>query len=226
MVQSIDDARRRQHTGGRVPPHNLEAEESLLGAMLLSNDAIAAAVNVRLNAGDFYKPAHAHIYDAITSTGKLEPSALPPVELLVLVAPVKADEPPRQVVVHGRHRLRWHNQAEQRERAVSGAEEQPLADPAAHPALGRRLLVPLRKPRAIGEEPAEERLDQLAGAGGRGRLVDPRPGVRDELAHERDIEDELVLVERRQRLMEVAHGSSLPSSLTRARRRRSGRPEI
>jgi len=27
----------------RVPPHNLEAEESLLGAMLLSRDAISAA---------------------------------------------------------------------------------------------------------------------------------------------------------------------------------------
>src|SRR5204863_6683706 len=52
---------------GRVPPHNLEAEESLLGAMLLSNDAIAAAVNVHLNPGDFYKPAHGHIYDAVTT---------------------------------------------------------------------------------------------------------------------------------------------------------------
>src|ERR1700756_3906148 len=40
MVQSIDDARRRQQRVGRVPPHNLEAEESLLGAMLLSGDAI------------------------------------------------------------------------------------------------------------------------------------------------------------------------------------------
>ena len=68
MVQSIDDARRRQPRGGgvgRVPPHNLEAEESLLGAMLLSNDAIAAAVNIHLGAGDFYKPAHGHVYDAI-----------------------------------------------------------------------------------------------------------------------------------------------------------------
>jgi len=67
MVQSIDDARRRQRGGGRVPPHNLEAEESLLGAMLLSNDAIAAAVNVHLGPDDFYKPAHGHIYDAITT---------------------------------------------------------------------------------------------------------------------------------------------------------------
>src|SRR5947209_121755 len=65
MVQSIDDARRRQRGVGRVPPHNLEAEESLLGAMLLSGDAIAAAVNIHLGADDFYKPVHGHIYDAI-----------------------------------------------------------------------------------------------------------------------------------------------------------------
>ncbi|MFH1736531.1 MAG: DnaB-like helicase N-terminal domain-containing protein, partial [Actinomycetota bacterium] len=33
----------KQTTLERVPPHNLEAEESLLGAMLLSKDAIAEA---------------------------------------------------------------------------------------------------------------------------------------------------------------------------------------
>ena len=60
MVQAIDDARRRM--AGRVPPHNLEAEESLLGAMLLSRDAITAAVEAHVEASDFYKPAHgAHL---------------------------------------------------------------------------------------------------------------------------------------------------------------------
>src|SRR4051794_41948890 len=58
--------RRADGAGGRVPPHNLQAEESLLGAMLLSKDAIAAAVEV-VNADDFYKPAHGHVFDAITS---------------------------------------------------------------------------------------------------------------------------------------------------------------
>lgn len=51
---------------GRVSPHNLEAEESLLGAMLLSRDAIAAATEL-LRAEHFYKPAHGHIFDAISS---------------------------------------------------------------------------------------------------------------------------------------------------------------
>lgn len=51
---------------GRVPPHNLEAEESLLGAMLLSRDAISAASEVGVGAADFYRPAHGHVFDAVT----------------------------------------------------------------------------------------------------------------------------------------------------------------
>jgi replicative DNA helicase len=44
----------------------LQAEESLLGAMLLSRDAIGAAVEV-CRADDFYKPAHGHVFDAVNS---------------------------------------------------------------------------------------------------------------------------------------------------------------
>lgn len=50
---------------GRVPPHNLEAEESLLGAMLLGATPITAAAEVRITASDFYKPAHGHVFEAI-----------------------------------------------------------------------------------------------------------------------------------------------------------------
>jgi replicative DNA helicase len=48
----------------RVPPHSIEAEESLLGAMLLSEQAIAAVTNI-VTAEDFYRPAHRHIFDAV-----------------------------------------------------------------------------------------------------------------------------------------------------------------
>ncbi len=48
----------------RVPPHNLDAEASLLGAMLLSRDAIADALEV-VAAEHFYKPSHAHVFEAI-----------------------------------------------------------------------------------------------------------------------------------------------------------------
>lgn len=50
----------------RQVPHNLEAEESLLGAMLLSSDAIDAALDApAVTAADFYKPAHQPIFQAI-----------------------------------------------------------------------------------------------------------------------------------------------------------------
>jgi replicative DNA helicase len=62
-IRNIDDARGGP---GRRPPHNLQAEESLLGAMLLSKDAIATA-SEKLLPDDFYKPAHGHVYEAITS---------------------------------------------------------------------------------------------------------------------------------------------------------------
>ena len=59
---------------GRVPPHNLQAEESLLGAMLLSREAVGTATELVV-ADDFYKPAHAHIFDAIcTLNGAGEPA--------------------------------------------------------------------------------------------------------------------------------------------------------
>ena len=68
MAQAFDDApvRRLHPVGARVPPHNLDAEESLLGAMLLSRDAIADALQCCM-AEDFYKPGHGHIFGAITA---------------------------------------------------------------------------------------------------------------------------------------------------------------
>ena len=56
----------RPAQAGRVPPHNLEAEEALLGAMLLSRDAVASSSEVVGGAEMFYRPAHAHIFEAIT----------------------------------------------------------------------------------------------------------------------------------------------------------------
>jgi len=58
------DAPPRRSPSTRVPPHDLQAEESLLGAMMLSPAAIAEAAGI-VTASDFYKPAHGHIYDAI-----------------------------------------------------------------------------------------------------------------------------------------------------------------
>jgi replicative DNA helicase len=49
---------------GRVPPHNLDAEQSVLGAMLESKEAIANVLEI-LRAEDFYKPAHGEVYETI-----------------------------------------------------------------------------------------------------------------------------------------------------------------
>jgi replicative DNA helicase len=50
----------------RIPPQDLAAERSLLGAMLLTRDAIADAMEV-CTAEQFYRPAHGHIFEAISS---------------------------------------------------------------------------------------------------------------------------------------------------------------
>ncbi len=48
----------------RTPPQDVAAEQSALGGMLLSKDAIADVVEA-LRPSDFYRPAHQLIYDAI-----------------------------------------------------------------------------------------------------------------------------------------------------------------
>ena len=63
---TVLDVGQRAAVSGRIPPHNLDAEEALLGAMLLSRDAIATATQ-RLKASDFYRPAHGQIFDAIST---------------------------------------------------------------------------------------------------------------------------------------------------------------
>ena len=66
---TITDLRRGDDDRGktRIPPHNVDAEASLLGAMMLSEDAIAIVLERGLVSEDFYRPAHRHIFDAIRS---------------------------------------------------------------------------------------------------------------------------------------------------------------
>jgi len=53
-------------SNGRVPPYSLEAEMSVLGAMLMDSEAIAKAIET-LDDSFFYKPAHRKIFQAIVS---------------------------------------------------------------------------------------------------------------------------------------------------------------
>jgi hypothetical protein len=54
---------------GRVPPHSVEAEESLLGSMLLSRAAVEVGLQT-LRPDDFYLPVHARIFAAITDLAR------------------------------------------------------------------------------------------------------------------------------------------------------------
>jgi replicative DNA helicase len=48
----------------RVPPQDMAAEQAILGAMLLSREAIADVTEI-VSAGDYYRPAHQIIHNAI-----------------------------------------------------------------------------------------------------------------------------------------------------------------
>src|SRR5271163_3989170 len=63
-MTQIDIERPRSAQGGRVPPSVIEAEESLIGAMLLSAEAVSVAYE-NVQAEDFYRPLHGQIFGAI-----------------------------------------------------------------------------------------------------------------------------------------------------------------
>ena len=60
----------------RVPPHNIEAEKSVLGSVLLDNES-AHQVSEILRVEDFYKPIHREIFRSILDLlDKNEPADL------------------------------------------------------------------------------------------------------------------------------------------------------
>ncbi|MBV9141152.1 MAG: replicative DNA helicase [Pseudonocardiales bacterium] len=74
----VDDRGVRLQDGGQVfdrqPPQDITAEQSVLGGMLLSKDAIANVVEV-LRTDDFYRPGHQALFDCILDLyGRGEPA--------------------------------------------------------------------------------------------------------------------------------------------------------
>jgi replicative DNA helicase len=70
----VPDDYGREPQIGRTPPQDENAEQSVLGAMLLSKDAIADVVEV-LRGADFYRPAHELVFDSILDLyGRGEPA--------------------------------------------------------------------------------------------------------------------------------------------------------
>jgi replicative DNA helicase len=64
MARTADELRTVSLDDRRVPPQNLEAEESVLGSMMLSAEAIADVVEI-LDVEDFYRSANAKIYSTL-----------------------------------------------------------------------------------------------------------------------------------------------------------------
>lgn len=71
---------------GRIPPQDLEAEKSIIGAILLDSAAIVNVVQ-SLKSEHFYNPAHADIYTAIYELYERRE----PVDLVTLTAQLKSN---------------------------------------------------------------------------------------------------------------------------------------
>ena len=57
----------------KLPPQNIEAEESVLGSLMIDNEAIFKVADI-ISVDDFYRPKNAHIYQAILDlAGKNSP---------------------------------------------------------------------------------------------------------------------------------------------------------
>ena len=50
--------------GGRMPPHDLEAEKAVLSALMIDNDAIHS-VYTEVVPDDFYHPAHRQLFHSM-----------------------------------------------------------------------------------------------------------------------------------------------------------------
>ena len=116
-------------SGGRVPPHNLQAEESVLGALLLSRDAIGVVGEAGLRVRDFYSPAHQHIFDAARALY----SSSGPVDVVTV-----ADELRRNGLLEELGGIERLNELQNATPSVSGAEH--YAKIVMDTALLRRLI--------------------------------------------------------------------------------------
>src|SRR3989344_861199 len=64
MLKKQQEIQQIQNWAGRIPPQNLEAEQSVLGSLLLDKDAIIKIADL-LTAEDFYEEKHQIIFKAI-----------------------------------------------------------------------------------------------------------------------------------------------------------------
>lgn len=80
-MQPTDDVLRK------VPPHSIEAEEAVLGGIILDNAALDKAIE-HLGAADFYREAHRKVFAAMLSLSELRE----PIDLITLTDMLKSRE--------------------------------------------------------------------------------------------------------------------------------------
>ncbi len=72
----------------RIPPHSVDVERSILGAILLDNEAMSPAVEIVRDATVFYVPKHRHIFNAMLA---LYESA-EPIDLITVKESLKSND--------------------------------------------------------------------------------------------------------------------------------------
>ena len=77
----------------RIPPHSIEAEQAVLGAMLMNKDAVMVASEI-LTGNDFYQSAYGILFDAVVELFKEGR----PVDLITLQEHLKEKDVPQRSV--------------------------------------------------------------------------------------------------------------------------------
>ena len=75
----------RSKTSGRVPPQDIVAEKSLIGAIMISNDSLPEILNI-IRPRDFYENRHQIIFQSIVDLYDQHK----PIDLLTLTAELKS----------------------------------------------------------------------------------------------------------------------------------------
>lgn len=88
----IEEAARSSKDGGRVPPQDIEAEKSLLGAILIS-DAVMPEILTILKPRDFYDKRHEIIFDAMMRLYDQHK----PIDLLTLTTELKSKKKIKEI---------------------------------------------------------------------------------------------------------------------------------
>ena len=76
----------------RIPPHSIEAEQAVLGAMLMNKDAVMVASEI-ITGEDFYQTAYGIIFDSVVDLFK----AGKPADLITLQEKLKEKNVPPEI---------------------------------------------------------------------------------------------------------------------------------